>query len=166
MLLISIVTWSSHKYSFTFMLLISIKTWSIYFSNIVLLFCYIPISKSSLWRYKLHLVTFQTWLSLQKTQSKGKMERERKRWTFFTGMGINLEPGEKEKKGRLQTFSGSNGVLLQRRQPALVQVPRQDLCCRSLGPNPDLPQLQQGDCNAKIWTETKWRWVLCWRNLK
>ena len=70
-------------------------------------------------------------------------------------MGINLQPGKKEKEGRLQTFSGSDGVLLQRRQPALVQVPRKDLCCRSLGPNPDLPQLQQGDCNAKNLNKNK-----------
>ena len=86
---------------------------------------------------------------LTKDAVEGKEGKREKKVNKITGMGIYFPPGEKEKKGRLQTSCGSDGVLLQRRQPALVQVPRQDLCCRSLGPNPDLPQLQQGDCNAK-----------------
>ena len=86
---------------------------------------------------------------LTKDVVEGKEGKREKKVNFVTEMGINLQPGKKEKEGRLQTFSGSDGVLLQRRQPALVQVPRKDLCRRSLGPNPDLPQLQQGDCNSK-----------------
>ena len=86
-------------------------------------------------------------LSNTKDTLEGKEgKREKKVKSKFQKVNaLYLQPGEEEKEGGLQTFSGSNGVLLQRRQPAIVQVPCQDLCQRPLGPNSHLPELQQGD---------------------